>query len=238
MSAPQVANAGVNTQSAVRWAGLFVRRERWGLSWRGKLLGLALVVILFVGTVRVVHPFLAITERVSPVSGPDVLVVDGWISISSLKRAAAEFSKGFYDLVVVVRTPPETREAIESAAQWGDYMANILVEQGVPRERVRTTFSPVERKDRTYHSALAVKQTLANQHVVAGSITVATAGTHARRSRLLYEKAFESKLPVGVVSLEDDSYDPGAWWRSSEGVKEVISECFGYLYARLFFSPQ
>jgi hypothetical protein len=41
-----------------------------------------------------------------------------------------------------------------------------------------------------------------------------------------------------VIAVEDREYDPARWWRYSEGVKEVISEGAGYLYARFFFYPK
>ena len=64
-----------------------------------------------------------------------------------------------------------------------------------------------------------------------------TLGPHARRSRLLFEEAFEGKVRVGIISIENREYDPVQWWRYSEGVKEVISEGVAYIYASIFFRP-
>ena len=69
------------------------------------------------------------------------------------------------------------------------------------------------------------------------SFDIVTQGPHARRSRLLYEKAFGGDVEVGVIATEDPKYDPAHWWRSSEGVREVMSEAIAYGYARLFFHP-
>ena len=69
------------------------------------------------------------------------------------------------------------------------------------------------------------------------SFNVLTLGVHARRSRLLFRKAFGSDLPIGVIAVQNREYDPVRWWSSSEGAKEVISEGVAYLYARFFFSP-
>jgi len=55
--------------------GIFVRKERWRLSWRGwlilALLGFSSAVFLLLN----IHPFLAVTHRVNT----NVLVVEGWI---------------------------------------------------------------------------------------------------------------------------------------------------------------
>ena len=66
------------------------------------------------------------------------------------------------------------------------------------------------------------------------ALNVATVGAHARRSKLLFEKAFGPTTRVGVVALEDPEYDPMHWWRTSEGVREVLGESIAYVYARLF----
>ena len=95
----------------------------------------------------------------------------------------------------------------------------------------------VERKDRTYNAALAVKQWFQENGVSVSSIDIMTLGPHARRSRLLFQKAFGKEVKVGVISVEDRDYDPAHWWRSSEGVREVLGEAIAYIYAKFFFSP-
>jgi hypothetical protein len=40
---------------------------------------------------------------------------------------------------------------------------------------------------------------------------------------------------VGIIAVPNPDYDAQRWWRYSEGLKDVISESFAYLYARFFF---
>ena len=65
---------------------------------------------------------------------------------------------------------------------------------------------------------------------------VATQWPYARRSRLLYQKAFGDSYMVGIIALRNLEYDPAHWWRTSEGGREVIGESIVYLYARFFFN--
>jgi len=44
-------------------------------------------------------------------------------------------------------------------------------------------------------------------------------------------------VEIGILSGRNREYDPQHWWRSSEGVKEVLSEGAAYLYARFLFCP-
>src|SRR6266446_3584252 len=74
------------------FGGLLVRRERWSLSWRGRLVVLCVVVALAAAVVLGIHPFLAVTNPVHS----DYLVVEGWIHYQRFEQAAQEFRNGHY----------------------------------------------------------------------------------------------------------------------------------------------
>ena len=126
-----------------------------------------------------------------------------------------------------------TNQAVTAAITWPICWSKY----GVPKEEETELFPIVAQKDRTYHAALAAKQWLAEQGMKVQSLDVATQGPHARRSRLMYEKAFGGDTKIGIIALANREYDPAHWWRSSEGVREVIGEGIAYLYARLLFHP-
>jgi len=68
-------------------------------------------------------------------------------------------------------------------------------------------------------------------------LNLVTLGPHARRSWLLYQEAFGDDVKIGVIPLENRSYDPSRWWCSSEGFRDVISEAIAWFYARFLFHP-
>ena len=212
---------------------ILVRRQCWSLTFRGKLIFLAGLVVLFWAAIRFTHPFLAVTDHTR---GP-VLVVDGWVPTYTLKAVASDYTNGHYQQVLVVRGVYGWEEKYESGSHYTDYMARLLVRYGVPESLVDTVFCPVTEKDRTYHSALAIRRWLAEHSLSVDSLDLATVGPHARRSRLLYEKAFGPGMRIGVIALRDKAYDPAHWWRSSEGIREVPFEAIAYLYVRFFFHP-
>jgi len=67
------------------------------------------------------------------------------------------------------------------------------------------------------------------------NINVLTEGAHARRTRLLYQKAFGRNVTVGIIAVSNPDYDPKQWWRYSDGVREDIGESTPYIYAKFFF---
>ena len=215
------------------FGGLLIRRERWSLSFMGRLC----ITLILAGAAFTfscgVHSFLAVNDGGSG----EVMVVEGWIGSRPLDQAAAAFRQGHYQFVVVVRDVYNTESKWTSDRYSADYVAADLVEHGVPKDQVHTLFCPVVQKDRTYHCAVAVRQWLQEQGNPVKSLDVVTVACHSRRSRLLYRNAFGSKVTVGAISLAALDYNPQRWWRTSEGVREVPFEFLAYLYAKLFFSP-
>jgi len=212
--------------------GLASRRMRWGLTWRGRFLAALVVVAALVATLRFVHPFLAVTDRVPA----DVLIVEGWAPPSTMKDAADEFLSGGYKRLILMRPILADPDKYASGRYNGDYVMNLLLQDGVPKDKAVSLFPIVANKDRTFHSALDAKRWLAEQGMVVKSIDVATVGPHARRSRLMYQKAFGDDVKIGIISMPDRAYDPAHWWRSSEGVRDVLGEIIAYCYARFLFS--
>ena len=213
--------------------GMLQTRQRWGLSFRGRLVVVALVLGVFLAGILCTHPFLAVTDR----TGADVLVVEGWLPNYALEESIAEFRARPYRLVVTVGCQILTGVNVEEGDNQASYAAKRLAWLGLDRKFVRDAPSSAHYRDRTYASALALKHWFETNSEPVKAFNLVTLGPHARRSRLLFEKAFQGKVHVGIISIQNREYDPDRWWQSSEGVKETISEALAYCYARLFFVP-
>jgi uncharacterized SAM-binding protein YcdF (DUF218 family) len=92
-------------------------------------------------------------------------------------------------------------------------------------------------RDRTYSSAVALRNWFRERNMAVLSINVVTEDVHARRTRLLFEKALGHDVAVGVIAVANPDYDSRRWWRYSAGVKDIVSETAAYVYARLLFYP-
>ena len=221
--------------SSRKFWGILRRKESWGLTWRGWVL-LASVVALTAGCVVLnVHPFLAVTQR----TNADILVVEGWIQRYAMQKAVEEFKTGRYKRIFTTGGPENG-----SGGYVNDYQtsasvgAEILTKKfGIPGDVVQMVPSHVIGRDRTYSSAIALREWLHQHDVRVQSINIVTEGTHARRTRLLFEKALGSNVAVGVIAVPSPDFDARHWWRYSEGVEEVVTEGVAYLYAKFFFLP-
>jgi hypothetical protein len=217
--------------------GLLVRKERWTLSWRGKLLAGAVMLSLALFVCTEAHPFLAVNH---PKDG-DLMVLESWITSNYLlKEAAGEFQRGHYRKVLVLRSiyaPEEGPDEQEPPARLDEkYVSRVLANYGVPCQHIATKVYWAVERDRTYHAALSTKEWISQSGVQIRRINVLTVGPHARRSWLIFDKVFGNNAEVGVVTLQDPTYDPKHWWRTSEGVRELLGETIAYAYARFFFT--
>jgi len=212
--------------------GLLVRRYHWGLSLGAKLLLFITIVALALITLADVYPFLAVTDRVDA----DVLVVEGWVHSYAIEASVEEFNSHPYRQLFTTGGP-----VVGKGGYVNDYQtsasvgAESLKKAGIPDEHVQMVPSRVIGRDRTYSSAIALRDWLHRHDVQVRSINIVTEGTHARRTRLLFKRALGPDVAVGVIAIPSPDFDAKHWWQYSQGVEEVVQEGIGYLYARCFF---
>jgi len=213
-----------------RW---FRRREVILPTWRGWLLFLVLLVALCALAARGLYPFLAVTDSLPG----GVLVVEGWAPDHALKLAIGEFSSNRYEKVFVTGVPVDYGAPLSEYKTYAQAGAATLIAMGLDSNVVQAVPAPNVRQDRTYASALALRQWFKAHGGLPKRVNLMTEGPHARRSRLLYHIALGDEVKMGVIAVKPFGYDSTKWWRFSAGVRGVLSELIGYVYARLVFSP-
>jgi len=179
-----------------------------------------------------IFPFLAVTQRLNS----NVLVVEGWIPDFAIHAAAVEFASGNYKHAFTTGGPVSgmggyTNDYNTSASVG----ASRLTVAGV--RHVQMVPSRVMDRDRTYAAAVALRDWFRSNNFHPRAINVVTEGPHARRTRLLFQKALGDQTGVGIIAVCSPDYDRTKWWSFSEGVRDVVGEAFAYLYARVFFHP-
>ena len=210
------------------------RRQLWVPTWRAWTLAFtsaAVVAFLFLWQI---HPFLAVDDG----KPGGLLVVEGWANDRTFQMAAAEFKRSTYDQLFVTGGPIEYGAPMYEYKNYAERGMFLLHTMGVSSNRITAVPAPLVKQDRTYVSAVTLHRWLNLHQTQATQIHLITEGAHARRSRLLLQKAFGPGVEVTVTSGEPLGYDPARWWRSSSGVRSVIGETIAYLYVRLLFWPE
>ena len=166
--------------------GILTRKERWGFSARGWLVVFAVVLLAF-GVLRSwIYPFLAVTDRVDA----NVLVVEGWIHEYAIRAAVREYQSDHYERVFTTGGPVEGAGGYVNDYQTlASVSADLLRKDGVANDSVQMVPSRVMDRDRTYASAVALRNWFHAHNLPVRRINVMTEDVHARRTRLLFQKA-------------------------------------------------
>ncbi len=179
------------------------------------------------------HGFLALRAPVPS----DVLVVEGWASDDVLKQSIQEFHQNRYQCVVTVGVPVDHGSYLLEYKTFAEIAARSLKKMGLPENVVFAAPGYQVMTDRTYQSGLALKQWLQKNRPQTASINIISGGAHARRTRLLFEKALGPQIKVGILSKDSEDYNGDNWYLRSAGVRDVLSEFIAYGYARFLFHP-
>jgi len=214
---------------------LIERKECWRVTWIGWMgilafWGLVLLLFLFA-----IHPFLAPTKPVVA----DILISDNCLVDYGLKELSDEFRSKNYSLILCAGGNLQEGDPLtEYYKNSAELSAAILMKFGINEKAIVAIPPKPVKKDRTFASALAVKNWLAQNNIQPKGINVFSLGPHSRRSWMLFREAIGEEIPVGIIACENREYDPGRWWKTSSGVRTVLDETIAYIYAKLVFDPE
>ncbi len=154
-----------------------------------------------------------------------------------IEEAAEEFRKGHYQRICLTGGPLEFGSPLREYKTYAEYAQAVCLKLGLPAAALEAIPAPAVQKDRSYASALALSRWLREHHEMNAKINIAGNGAHARRTRLVYEKALGPNVQIGISNVDEKTFDPKVWWKTSQGFRVVLDEAIAYIYARVFFSP-
>lgn len=175
--------------------------------------------------------YLAVNE---PNQG-DYLVVEGWQSEHSLKQALAVFQNGSYQYLITTGGP-DSRRINPEYKTYAEQSANFLLSQGLDATRLIVIPAPASAQDRTFLSAVMVRNWFISRDNKSLALDVFTQGVHARRTYTLYKMAFRKSDEIGIYASEPNSYELKRWWQTSEGAKSVVTEVVGMVWVKCCFN--
>jgi hypothetical protein len=212
---------------------LFVRKPCRRPTFWGWLVFLVLLVLVFRLWLGGVCRWLSLNEPVPA----KTLVVEGWIEDYALRHAVEYYKKNGYRHMIVTGLP---------LTQWRDYLHFKNTAQGASAVMRKYGFGDTIFQaviplsvtiNRTYNTAVATRL-LFEQHPEFGkSFNIYSVGVHARRTHLMFERAFGNNFRVGIIADTDRTFDPVHWWRTSKGFRNVSNEFVAFVYVWAFFHP-
>jgi len=219
---------------------VFLRRRQ---IWLPTLWGCVLVVIVAVSATvvlaRMANGWLAPNQPVtgSGGRGARTLVIEGWMETTDLDQAIQAFRRGHYERVVTTGGPLDSWPEVHAWNNFADLAASYLRRHGLDKVTLVAVPAPASAQDRTFLSAVMVRDWARQSGTVLGSIDVFSSGVHARRTRLLYRMALGPDVEVGVLAARPQMFDADRWWTTSAGVKSVVGETLSLGWTVCCFWP-
>ncbi|MFZ4523565.1 MAG: hypothetical protein ACOYNC_17820 [Bacteroidales bacterium] len=212
---------------------LINRKERWGLSSYGRIL------IFIILSLLAYWEFTTIYSTLAPVKPEKskILVLEGFISDYVLLEAIEEFNNNKYNLLITTGTPLDYGNLLASYHNTAVVAGKSLLKLGFDSTKLVIVCTDEVRNDRTYNSAIKLKQWIKRNHPEIKAINLMTMGVHGGRSQLLFKAALGDSIKVGIISIPNFYFGPHSWWKSSKGFRETMNEAIGYFYVRFFFRP-
>jgi hypothetical protein len=209
---------------------LFRRREvLLPTLWGWLLIGGAIVAASVLGG-RQLGPWLAVTE---PRRAARVVVIEGWLREGELDDAAAYVRARGYSRVITSGGPIRS---FSSFASYAERAAHHL-RQRLPDVAVDAAPTPYTAQDRTFASAVWVRDWATQRGVALDAVDIYSLGPHARRTRWLYRLAFGPDSRVGIIAGVPREGDAVRWWTTSESGKAVLMEAGSLLWTACCFWP-
>ncbi len=218
---------------------LFRRRTVWLPTLWGTLVFVAVAATAIVVAARGVGAYLFVNE---PARGSDgrsarLLVVEGWLDEDALVDAIATYRQGRYERVVTSGGPIDNWHEGQTATNFAERAAGYLVRHGLADAPVAAASAPASAQDRTFLSAVVVRDWIRREGLHPDAIDLYSSGVHARRSRMVYRLAFGPSVEIGVLAATPRNYDLDHWWRTSQGAKTVLDEALSLAWTTCCFWP-
>ena len=209
----------------------FRQRQLWVPTLWGLLLIVFITMALVILTFKNTAFFLAQNEPLPA----HYLVIEGWLSEPDLLQALHHFKNDQYDFIVTTGGP-DTRQIKPEYNSYAEKAAAFIVSTGFDPNKLIAIPTPASAQDRTYLSAVMVRDWFKTNHIAIKTLTVFSSDVHARRTRLLYQQAFGENTEIGIIAGDPNGFELQHWWRTSEGAKSVLTESIGLLWTLCCFS--
>jgi uncharacterized SAM-binding protein YcdF (DUF218 family) len=135
-------------------------------------------------------------------------------------RAAELFREGKAPMIVA------SGRRLRPSAGIAELMEHDLVERGVPREKIlRVSHDAGSTREEADALARVAKEKKWR------SVMVVTSNYHTRRVRYIFRRIFPQEIEVRVTSARDGDFDPAAWWKKRQSIKELMGEFAGMVVA-------
>lgn len=196
------------------------RRPAWKLK--------TAIALFFLGVIAFIlfaHPFLALNRPVEA----DIMIVEGWVPDYVLLSAAREFKAERYTRIFISGLEYEPGDSNLAEGSDAARSGRRLVALGLDSAIIEACPAPPTSFNRTATMARAVRDRIKTLGLQPRGVNVVTLGPHGRQSLLAYQRMLGKDIPVGIITIPKNDYDPARWWASCAGIYKTTKDFAGWL---------
>jgi len=185
--------------------------------------GVAVVGLLGVGLAGLVAGRVLVVDDPLPARADAIVILAGSIADRGLE-AADLYQRGVAPIVVVTREAAVRGSAALAARgvrlpESAELLRGALRRLGVPE----AALVQLRRRNRSTESEARTIARWACTHGVR-RIVVVTSRAHTRRARLILRQTLGPSVALSMRGARYDRFHPWRWWRTREGMKDVLRE--------------
>jgi hypothetical protein len=172
-----------------------------------------------------------------PIDEAEVLLVEGWVDIYTLKFVKNEFSKGSYKYILISGMegePASGRNIVENTDSNASYIAQKLINRGIDSSEVKVAACHSTSIHRTFSMALAVRDWLNLNDPSIRRVNICTEYSHGRKTWSAYKRVLGDKITAGIFTFPKEQTPISQWFFKRVGFRHQMYSLLGYIYAALW----
>jgi len=209
-----------------------IKKESYHWTWKAKSI---FFLVFFLSIYLIIVRAYSFLSPQNPVQ-TKVLVVEGWLNDYALEESLSLFHEDSYDIMLITGGPLNTGYVLMNYKSTAEVALATLLEYGANPETTIAVNRDLVWRNRTYTSALELREYLKREMPDVNSFNLVSLGAHSKRSYLLFKRAMP-EYEIGIISLKERLYNTEKWWNTSKGLRTIITEGMGYFYVLFFFFP-
>ncbi|GAB4317816.1 MAG: hypothetical protein Kow00127_09700 [Bacteroidales bacterium] len=168
----------------------------------------------------------------------NILVVDGMMPGYGYDSIASLVRRNHYDYLITTGIDLDYTYNPNENFNIAAFSYKVLSTKDLGDCRLVKVPAGRAERDRTLTASITLKKWFINEKILPGKINVIAFSCHARRTWLVYRKTFRGFADVGIITVNDNTYNYRHWYRTSKGVRMVLSETIGLMYTTFFIHPK
>lgn len=213
---------------------IFSKRQRWGLTWLGRLFFLLLFFLAVALFHQTIVPFLSSSTP----NNARVVIIEGYVEDHTYPFFLEKIAEINPAVIITTGVPFDQGFYISGLPSTAHLVAQSLLALGVDSALVKVAPpNPDVPVNRTYNSAIAARAYIEQHYPATEEVILFSSSVHARRSHYLFSMVFQPGISVGNFAAPSPYIRRADWHKTSRAFRVVLSETIAWLYVRLFFMP-